>query len=470
MKKYTKALLAPLSVLAIYACAPGQYNQSQEYDDIYFTSSDRPSAPKVVESNVPLTTEQASAKEVPNKKTYSLEEYSPTYVDEELINKYNNEGSNPDDDAIDLETVSNEPPTVLDYYDTYDNEGYYNTPVVNNYYFNGGGFYDPFYTYSYNYDPFLWGDPFYNDFYRFRRFRRAGWGLSLGVSFGSLGFFYGRPYSSIYSWGSPFYDPWFSVYDPWCPPYSIISYNRFNTRYYAGNYGEFGVRSREVVRGPRATRSTIASVRSDANNGNVASPGSRASGYRQSRASANNESATTTRSNAYRATGERSRVSRGRVSASGTRSANSRSAVTRSGNVRSSDYRFDRGRSSRNSSSDIRNRSRSSRSDTYRSSNRNNSFSRSSGSSRNDTFRRSTSGNRSSGVRRSSSGNRSNSYSRSNRSGRSSGSAVRRSSGSNRSSGSSVRRSSSSNNRSSSSSRSGSKSSSSRSSRGGRGN
>ena len=51
MKFYTKYLMAPLSMLMVFACSPDQYQQSSEYDDVYFTRKDRVQQPEIIAQN-----------------------------------------------------------------------------------------------------------------------------------------------------------------------------------------------------------------------------------------------------------------------------------------------------------------------------------------------------------------------------------------------------------------------------------
>lgn len=48
MQNYLKSLVAPLSMLMVFACTPDQYHQKGEYDDVYFTRNDRKQQPEIV--------------------------------------------------------------------------------------------------------------------------------------------------------------------------------------------------------------------------------------------------------------------------------------------------------------------------------------------------------------------------------------------------------------------------------------
>ena len=81
-KDYIRILLAPLGMLTVFACSPNQFQTNQEYDDVYFTSSDRMSKPTIIES-----TEEVNSS---NEQAFSLGDYSNESVDPVLVSKYNN--------------------------------------------------------------------------------------------------------------------------------------------------------------------------------------------------------------------------------------------------------------------------------------------------------------------------------------------------------------------------------------------
>lgn len=81
---YSKILMAPLLMLLAVACAPNQFNQSSEYDDVYFTSADRKAAP------AKQTTTARAAQLQSQSQAATLEDYSSGKVDEKIVTKYNN--------------------------------------------------------------------------------------------------------------------------------------------------------------------------------------------------------------------------------------------------------------------------------------------------------------------------------------------------------------------------------------------
>ena len=89
MKKdtYSKILMAPLFMLLAVACSPNQFNQTTEYDDVYFTSADR-SAVKKQERQA----QQAVLDH--QREAATLESYSSQKVDEKIVEKYNNGAEN----------------------------------------------------------------------------------------------------------------------------------------------------------------------------------------------------------------------------------------------------------------------------------------------------------------------------------------------------------------------------------------
>ena len=75
--------MAPLSMLAVFACSPGQFQQSSEYDDVYFTSADRKVAPQLVAK--PVAVQEAEAANI-----ITLSNQSKASVDPALLSRYSN--------------------------------------------------------------------------------------------------------------------------------------------------------------------------------------------------------------------------------------------------------------------------------------------------------------------------------------------------------------------------------------------
>ncbi|WP_141655377.1 hypothetical protein [Roseivirga seohaensis] len=488
-RDYIRILMAPLSMLTVFACSPNQFQSSQEYDDVYFTSADRTSKPTIIESTKEI--------ESSNEKAFSLGDYSSESVDPMLVTKYNN--------SQDREVVYfEEGPLVtkaseLNYDDfiyDYENENlaYYELPLDWNTDWDRNSFN------SLMANDFQFQLAWYEQYYLNRDFRmnnylsgrygnrRNGFGtprVGLDIAFVSAGyspyFFSSMTYVSLNRFGSfdpfwsPYYDPFWDYGGFYSPFYTSYNYygrpwgwSRWNRRpynyYYTSNYyynneGNLVNRNgRDVTRGGRITSTSVSSVRTDAVNGST--PNTRSARYASDLGTRGSRSGGSTDS--YQVIG-------GRNSSTATTAGNTRSSrVNTNAYQFSNDSRLTRSNVVRSSTA------RSSRSTTSRvtsgrsSSSSSNLFSRSSSTrSATPTYSRSSSSSRSSGVsasRSSSSSSRSSGVSSS----RSSSSSSSRSSGT--VSSSSSRSSSSSSRSGNTSSSSSSRSSSNSSSRSGRGN
>lgn len=522
-RTYSRLLMAPLLALLAVACSPNQFNQTNEYDDVYFTSSDR-SAQAISKTK----TQQALLNQ--QQKQVTVDNYSTETVDAQLLNKYNNGQPKQvtyfEDGPL---VTSAQELNFDDFVADYENEqlAYYQLPLDWTQDWSRLSFnqlmQDDFHFQLAWYDQYYLGKNFRMTQYmsgRSSRFRSRGissFGRPLvGVGFGFNNSFLGfnnmafvdlNPWGGYYNafwrprrgfgfgWNNSFNDPFY------CPPF-YNTYNNWgwrngwrnnvfvNNNIYIDRRADRIIaannsRSRNVSRGPRVGTSRVATVRNEAVNGSA--PATRSSRYADNLSNENRSSSSTVAG-----------TSRGRASLNNGNTRSSSRSTTASGNsssrssrARTDAYRFNNNGSSRSSrSSAVRNNgsgtsrsstgtsragsSRSSRSSTAGSSSSrsrsNPSFSRSSSRSRSSSARSSSS--RSSSARSSSSRSSSARGSSSRSSSRSSGSASRgssrssssRSSGASRSSSSSSSRSSGSSRSSSSSSRSGS--SSSRSSRG----
>ncbi|KYG85020.1 hypothetical protein AWW67_17420 [Roseivirga seohaensis] len=476
-------------MLTVFACSPNQFQSSQEYDDVYFTSADRTSKPTIIESTKEI--------ESSNEKAFSLGDYSSESVDPMLVTKYNN--------SQDREVVYfEEGPLVtkaseLNYDDfiyDYENENlaYYELPLDWNTDWDRNSFN------SLMANDFQFQLAWYEQYYLNRDFRmnnylsgrygnrRNGFGtprVGLDIAFVSAGyspyFFSSMTYVSLNRFGSfdpfwsPYYDPFWDYGGFYSPFYTSYNYygrpwgwSRWNRRpynyYYTSNYyynneGNLVNRNgRDVTRGGRITSTSVSSVRTDAVNGST--PNTRSARYASDLGTRGSRSGGSTDS--YQVIG-------GRNSSTATTAGNTRSSrVNTNAYQFSNDSRLTRSNVVRSSTA------RSSRSTTSRvtsgrsSSSSSNLFSRSSSTrSATPTYSRSSSSSRSSGVsasRSSSSSSRSSGVSSS----RSSSSSSSRSSGT--VSSSSSRSSSSSSRSGNTSSSSSSRSSSNSSSRSGRGN
>lgn len=513
--------MAPLSMLAVFACSPGQFQQSSEYDDVYFTSADRKVAPQLVAK--PVAVQEAEAANI-----ITLSNQSKASVDPTLLSRY----SNSDKKQVEYFVEGEVEPRVaraddLNYDDfiwDYENEmlstyalpvdwteewdrGYFNNLVNNDFEFRLA-WYDQYYTgNSTRMDRYITasngrigrtsmstfgGNRFGNNFGN--GFFNPGFNVSIGIGggfgfnnpfFGGGGFGFNDPFFGGGGFGyDPFFDPFFYRGSIWSRRNGFNRWNRgwgsgfgfgnnfycppiFSNQYIYGGEVIVANNNRSITRGGRIASTSVASVRSDAS-----------SGVAQTRSQRLASAAGTSRLSRNSVDNRASRT--GRVSSS------SQVAGSVSNRVRTDAYRFNDSRTSSRSSSRVATTSsRSSRNAvSSRTSRSNPAFNAGRSSSRSTTngvsFNRNSSSRSSSrvspsssrGVSRSSSrSSSSNGFSRGASSSRSSGSVSRGSSSSSgsvsRSSGSS--RSSSGSSRSSSSS---SKSSSSRSSssKSGRGN
>jgi len=430
MKTYvTKFTLGLASVGLLSACATGQMAQTTEYDDLYFSASDRTTV-EFTKLNDPKKAEYQRGSYVYEEQSFSSKNVNPEYV--ARYNNAGNEQSLPqDDNALNDEY----------YVEEFERQGAgeLDQPrVVNNFYGMGGmpfstfgnpafnrwgGFYDPFMMDPFMMDPFF-GPAAFGPGFGFR----PGFNVGFGAGFG-----WNRPFGFGNAWGfHPWRDPFFR---PWGfrNAYAMGFYNGF---YGAGlwnrpgvvvinnNNDVLGVNRRRVNYGRNTQRVSRASV-ADRNVTRARTRGS------------------VDRSAATRARGVRDGISNGRTRSSRdfTRSQNEYYSRSRVGSRSAQSSRAYRSatpasRSSRSYSSSEA--TRGSRSGTY-------SRSRSTSPSRSYSRGSYGSSGRSSGYSRGSYGGSrsSGSYSRGRSSGRSSGSYSRGSYGGSRSSGSYSRGSSS---------------------------
>ncbi|MFD2999717.1 hypothetical protein ACFS7Z_05055 [Pontibacter toksunensis] len=242
MKKYTLLTVAPMLALMAVGCSSPIAMQSTEYDDMYYSSSDKTeyvepeaTASQRYEEN---STEQALAEG---------EVLNPEYS-----------GSNARTDNYDGD----------EYYDgrSYD--------ARNNWYQPSYSFVDPYWGAAYAprmssiafYDPFY--DPFFDDPFYYSSFSRSpywGWnrGLNININYG-LG--WGMPMA----WGGGFYNrPMMGMGGWWPNSYGYGYYNGFrhgfNNGFYGGNPYYGGFYDRPVVIGnpvriqnsPRGSRSAV---------------------------------------------------------------------------------------------------------------------------------------------------------------------------------------------------------------------
>lgn len=241
MKRYTIHTLVPALALLAMGCSTPTAMQSTEYDDMYYTSSDK------TEYIQPEVTAEAED-------TYETEEavanggvINPEYSDDNSV-MYDYEGD--------------------EYYDgrSYDPRDSWYRPshsYVDPYW---GSAYAPRYSSRYHmamrdpfYDPFYY-DPFYYDSY-YNPYQRHHWrsGVSVSIAFGSV---WGNPY-----WGNPYAGHYYSNWYPYNSYYNGFhhGYNYGRNQYIYDRPGYF--QARQVQYGPRTERSSIVTSGSRDNGG-----------------------------------------------------------------------------------------------------------------------------------------------------------------------------------------------------------
>jgi len=177
--------------------------QGVEYDDLYFNKSDRKakkekkykpvsSDENVIKSDVPLTTEEFSSKNI-------NPEYIARYKADELENETDEHEYSTDDYYVDSdERINDNQQEYLDstkYSSNYNRPDYYRYPN-----------HSAYNRYGYGLNPY---------------YCPPGWNFGLGYTLGS---FYGMPYSGYnfsmsWSTGGYGYYPYSSWYDPWYDPW-----------------------------------------------------------------------------------------------------------------------------------------------------------------------------------------------------------------------------------------------------------
>lgn len=298
MKKtfYLKSLVAPLSMLMVFACSPDLYHQQGEYDDIYFTKNDRKQQPAVVPG-------------IGEDPTMATQNSSQAAIPVALQEKYNNSANPSEVVYFEEQGAKVQAPSDLNYDDfvsDYENGflAYYELPLdwetdwtpssfnelmLSDYQFRHA-WYDQYYKGSdWRMNLYLNGSvgttrtsPFQPQV-----------GLSVGASpvFGNsyYGGIWGVDLRNPYGFYDPFWRPisrWsFSVgfgwnagfYDPW---YSPFYFNNFYAGSYWGrpwggswgntiiiNNGENNFNGRTVTRSGRLSSTSITSVTRDSQNG-----------------------------------------------------------------------------------------------------------------------------------------------------------------------------------------------------------
>lgn len=403
---HLKLLMAPLSMLTLFACSPNQFQSVSEYDDVYFTSADRQKAPKVVTKPGSATGDLSQV--------ITLENESSKSVDQNLLNKYTNNAPSEVEyfveGEIDPKVKRANQLNYDDFISDYENEllatyalpldwetewdaNYFDNLVYNDFEFRLAWYEQYYVGNSDRMDRYLnattgrVANSSFGDFNSSRMFANGynpgpftpRLGLSIGLGFGN-GFF-----GSFYD---PFYDPFF---DPFYDPFFYRTSWRFNrrNRFFGRNswgawnngfgFGGFGFggfnsyvycppifsnqyiyrgeviaarNNRTYTRGGRVQSSSVASIRSDATNGVAPTRSQRLSSTSGTRSTVS-RSAIASRSE--RNSGRvRSTSSSGVTSSRSSRSSTSTIPSTRSSRssrTSTDAYRFDESsRSSRSSS------------------------------------------------------------------------------------------------------------------------
>ncbi len=208
MKKYTLLSIVPLLGLLAVSCSSPNAMQSTEYDDMYYSSSDK--TEYVQEQQVQQQTprdnrpEEALAEGEVLNPEYSSRN-AATYADDDYDEYYDGRAYNPRDNWYQPN---------YSFVDPYWGAAY--APRMTSY-----AYYDPFY------------DPFFNDPFYYSSFNRNPYwnrGLSVNISYGmgwGGGNFHNRPYYSNWWPGSYGYN----MYNGYRQGY----YHGFHNGFYAGN-------------------------------------------------------------------------------------------------------------------------------------------------------------------------------------------------------------------------------------------
>lgn len=275
--------MAPLSMLLVLACSPDQYQQSGEYDDVYFTRNDRAKQPEVVTDQAALAQQLSQTNSQATIPAELQERYSNntgpvTYYEDQGVRVQSARDLNYDDFLYDYENEN------LAYYelpldwDTDWSRNSFNDLMAQDVQFR-----------------MAWYDQYYQgDDWRMRQYLsgRSGtssrnWNMNgprvgVGMGFNSFGpGFYpaGMMAVDLNPWG--FYDPFwrpiptfrfsvglgFGFGNPYyCPPYAPI-YTGYPGGIIVVNDNNININNRSIVRGGRIGGTSVSSVQTDSQNG-----------------------------------------------------------------------------------------------------------------------------------------------------------------------------------------------------------
>ena len=258
-----KNLLATLTIglsgsVLFSACAPDQYAQQSETDDLYFTASDRNTV-DVVKLNDPSKATYDNNGSYVYQEEVASKNFNPDAVDvEKYQSNQDNEIADADYYVAEEDRDYNLPqnanrfngarPSYASYGSPfYSGAGMWNDPFYSPYY-GSSAFYDPYYSRGF-YDPFYdpyYSSAFYDPFYGSRWYARPGFNISFGLAFGNA-WGWGRP-----GWGNRWGNPYYG--------YGGAYRNGFYDGFYASNpYYRYGYGGSTVVvvnndvTGPRRT-------------------------------------------------------------------------------------------------------------------------------------------------------------------------------------------------------------------------
>jgi hypothetical protein len=179
--------ISVLAALLVSSCTTGRYNMSSEYDDLYYSKSDKPAVSQKVAPNDFVNDQNAD------------KYYDNIYSGDTLVaDEYN--------DAVDFSgsMFYNKDQSPFEYADDYSYSNrlsrfygnyfypYWRDPFYYNYPYYGG-FYDPYY-----YDPYFYGGLYF----------------SFGFGFGGYYPYYGYGYYPGYGYGG-YYPPYYGGYPPY---------------------------------------------------------------------------------------------------------------------------------------------------------------------------------------------------------------------------------------------------------------
>jgi hypothetical protein len=259
MKAIKTFKILAISILGSLILFPVSSMAQEEYDDMYFTPTDRKEikSESIYAARNDQAKSEAGQKEVINP-SYSTqvygeaqENYSAKNVNPEYIERYKSNSKDSESADEDAYYVENYDRSKFSEGDT-ENKSYsqYGYPGSYSQYGYPGSYYgynSPFYS-GFNYYGRSYYDPFWNPYYG------SGWGFSPGLSL-SLSFGTGWGYSP---WSSPYYgmgyNPWYGrhyynswaynpwYYDPWYGPsyYGMGMGYAFYPGYYSNHYYYYG--------------------------------------------------------------------------------------------------------------------------------------------------------------------------------------------------------------------------------------